>query len=417
MRCPQEREPQARGASAAAALGLLSSPLEACSRTMDVDGDGRHVPPFLIKTYSVSYIVLASRKTSLAHTFAPRTQMVDDPSTNDIVSWTSNGEAFVVKKEHEFSTKILPNYFRTNSFSSFVRQLNFYGFRKRSTNMSTSSVFRHKNFKRGKKDLLPLIKKKASESSSLKQTVAKLQQEVKSLREQYNTVWAIQHQIFSLLTRFAGGRATYPAAFPPTAGLPYAMPQAMGPAPPPSAQQGLGGGLALNIDNILAQMNSTGMAAGAQSPLPMIGAPPVAGGSMASPGGAAVATTTWQPPTTARIQDITNTEVDADTVAAVGTKRAASDEVDVDSKKRARVDDGDVSGLPNFLISPLPSPKVPDPLSPVAASLSEVKDAGPPSPPRITEFVDRVLASPVPKTPPGNGSSKVSAQQPVARSQ
>eukprot|EP00954_Amorphochlora_amoebiformis_P027025 1382790-Amorphochlora_amoeboformis.AAC.2 len=59
------------------------------------------VPPFLLKTY----------------------EMVNDNKTDDIISWTPKGDAFVVKKQHQFSTEVLPNYFRTNCFSSFVRQV------------------------------------------------------------------------------------------------------------------------------------------------------------------------------------------------------------------------------------------------------------------------------------------------------
>lgn len=55
----------------------------------------------------------------------------------DIISWTKNGEGFVVKKVKEFSERILPLHFRHNNYSSFVRQvqtnimqLNMYDFHK-----------------------------------------------------------------------------------------------------------------------------------------------------------------------------------------------------------------------------------------------------------------------------------------------
>ncbi|XP_047170692.1 heat stress transcription factor A-5 [Vigna umbellata] len=64
--------------------------------------------PFLLKTYD----------------------MVDDPSTNDIVSWSSCNTSFVVWNPPEFARLLLPTYFKHNNFSSFIRQLNTYGFRK-----------------------------------------------------------------------------------------------------------------------------------------------------------------------------------------------------------------------------------------------------------------------------------------------
>ena len=65
----------------------------------------RSVPaPFLSKTY----------------------QLVDDQSTDDVVSWNEDGSAFVVWKTAEFAKDLLPQYFKHNNFSSFIRQLNTY---------------------------------------------------------------------------------------------------------------------------------------------------------------------------------------------------------------------------------------------------------------------------------------------------
>jgi len=53
-------------------------------------------------------------------------EMIDDPLTNDVISWGENGNTFVVVKQVEFSRDLLPKYFKHNNFSSFVRQLNTY---------------------------------------------------------------------------------------------------------------------------------------------------------------------------------------------------------------------------------------------------------------------------------------------------
>ncbi|CAN6480707.1 unnamed protein product [Victoria cruziana] len=57
-------------------------------------------------------------------------QLVDDPSVDDVISWNDDGSAFIVWRPAEFARDVLPKYFKHNNFSSFVRQLNTYGFRK-----------------------------------------------------------------------------------------------------------------------------------------------------------------------------------------------------------------------------------------------------------------------------------------------
>ncbi|XWS12466.1 hypothetical protein CRYUN_Cryun37aG0091100 [Craigia yunnanensis] len=74
----------------------------------DAQGSSSSLPPFLTKTY----------------------EMVDDPSMDSIVSWSANNKSFIVWDPPEFARDLLPRFFKHNNFSSFIRQLNTYGFRK-----------------------------------------------------------------------------------------------------------------------------------------------------------------------------------------------------------------------------------------------------------------------------------------------
>ncbi|XP_057463722.1 heat stress transcription factor B-4-like isoform X2 [Actinidia eriantha] len=78
-------------------------------------------------------------------------QLVDDPSTNHIVSWGDDDTTFVVWRPPEFARDLLPNFFKHNNFSSFVRQLNTYGFRKI---VPDRWEFANEFFKKGEKHLL-----------------------------------------------------------------------------------------------------------------------------------------------------------------------------------------------------------------------------------------------------------------------
>ncbi|PWA69502.1 winged helix-turn-helix DNA-binding domain, Heat shock transcription factor family [Artemisia annua] len=96
----------------------------------------RTVPtPFLSKTYS----------------------LVDDPLTDEMISWNENGNGFVVWKPAEFARDLLPKFFKHNNFSSFIRQLNTYGFRKI---VADRWEFSHDYFRKGEKSLLKEIQRR-----------------------------------------------------------------------------------------------------------------------------------------------------------------------------------------------------------------------------------------------------------------
>lgn len=53
-------------------------------------------------------------------------ELVDDPRTNHVVSWSKGNNSFVIWDPDSFATELLPKYFKHSNLSSFIRQLNTY---------------------------------------------------------------------------------------------------------------------------------------------------------------------------------------------------------------------------------------------------------------------------------------------------
>uniref|UniRef100_A0A5K3FPT5 HSF_DOMAIN domain-containing protein n=1 Tax=Mesocestoides corti TaxID=53468 RepID=A0A5K3FPT5_MESCO len=56
--------------------------------------------------------------------------LVDDPQTDELIYWDSSGRSFHIRDGNRLAKEILPLFFKHNNLSSFIRQLNMYGFKK-----------------------------------------------------------------------------------------------------------------------------------------------------------------------------------------------------------------------------------------------------------------------------------------------
>lgn len=128
-----------------------------------------------------------------------------DPS---VCSWTDDGEMFVVKHPELFASEVIPQYFDHNKFSSFARQLNFYGFRKIQTkpirnedfDKSTAKhvTFFNEKFKRGRYDLLKEIQR-STRGGGAQASLADQARDMDSMR---TTVVSLENRVQELETRW-----------------------------------------------------------------------------------------------------------------------------------------------------------------------------------------------------------------------
>ena len=86
--------------------------------------------------------------------------ILQDNKFPDAVGWNSEGDALVIHKPEEFSSKVLPAYFKHNQVTSFIRQLNLYSFHKLKA-PKEDHVYQHDLFRRGKRHLLKGIKRRS----------------------------------------------------------------------------------------------------------------------------------------------------------------------------------------------------------------------------------------------------------------
>ncbi|KAF4037780.1 HSF-type DNA-binding [Phytophthora infestans] len=107
---------------------------------------------------------------SAAPVFLQKTYDMIESSPSTVACWSESGTSFIIKLPREFAKTMLPRYFKHNNFSSFVRQLNFYGFRKHKKDEIVISTeedeskswweFYHEKFLRGRQELMAQIRRK-----------------------------------------------------------------------------------------------------------------------------------------------------------------------------------------------------------------------------------------------------------------
>ncbi|KDO33538.1 hypothetical protein SPRG_19171 [Saprolegnia parasitica CBS 223.65] len=149
-----------------------------------------------------------------APVFLQKTYALFDEAPATIASWAHEGRTVVVKDPQEFARSILPQYFKHSNFASFVRQLNFYGFRKykrdemlfgdtcaavAETGMQYWWEFYHPKFVRAAPQLMSSIRRKTY-SEAPPASAPSESDDMGALKEQVSTLQTQYHQLSSQLS-------------------------------------------------------------------------------------------------------------------------------------------------------------------------------------------------------------------------
>lgn len=75
-------------------------------------------------------------------------RMLEDPDCQEYISWQPHGRSWKIHNQHEFEEKVIPLFFRHAKLSSFMRQVNGWGFLRTPTGPD-QNAYHHEMFRRG----------------------------------------------------------------------------------------------------------------------------------------------------------------------------------------------------------------------------------------------------------------------------
>ena len=118
--------------------------------------DVRKIPPVRDPPRAADPNLTSPRSSPPSLTRRKTWNLVSDPSSDHIISWSAQGRTFTVWQPDLLESTQLPATFKHSNFASFVRQLNNYGFRKCHSDRFEFGV---EGFEQGKPELLTTLRR------------------------------------------------------------------------------------------------------------------------------------------------------------------------------------------------------------------------------------------------------------------
>ena len=88
--------------------------------------------------------------------------ILNNTAYKEIIYWNKEGGGIIIADVNQFSSMILPKYYNHNKYSSFVRQLNLYGFHKSKGVIKEGDGYEHDKLNKNStiEDITQILKKK-----------------------------------------------------------------------------------------------------------------------------------------------------------------------------------------------------------------------------------------------------------------
>jgi len=92
----------------------------------------------------------------------------------ELIRWTNDGERFRILDQERLAVEVLPRFFTHRNFSSFQRQLNYFGFRR--CHRTRPMVYAHVHFRRDHPELMCLVTR-STNKNMIEMSTQKLSQD------------------------------------------------------------------------------------------------------------------------------------------------------------------------------------------------------------------------------------------------